>query len=237
MIKQMFALGSALVLSSFLYIGCADSVVDSSTATATTDPYMLLKVNDTEVNDFSEVPVFSEVCPNDSSADSNRHADDSAHMDGHRGGPHGNDGGKGHGREWMGRGEGRDFGRLANLGYRHIFQQLNLTPAQDSALKIYVHEFRGCAKSDYETYNAARKQAFDSLKNAIDEIRAAVDAGTLTRDIAKAQIQALVDTYRAEIAPLNATLKAAVAACRATFDTNFAAILTPEQLAIWNAKK
>jgi hypothetical protein len=173
-------------------------------------------------------------------------------MDGHHGRGPGHDGprdsadtsrpldngsGHGRGREWMGRGERRDFGHLAELGYRHIFAQLNLTAAQDSTLKIFVADFRSCAKSDYETYNAARKQAFDSLKNAVDAIRAEVDAGTLTQDIAKAQIQALVDTYRAEIAPLNATLKAAVDACRATFDANFAAILTPEQLAIWNAKK
>jgi hypothetical protein len=137
----------------------------------------------------------------------------------------------------MDRGGRRDFGRLGVVGYRHIFAELNLTPSQDSLLRVYLQDFRSCAQDDYATYNAARKQAFDSLKAAVDQIRAAVDAGTLTRDEAKAQIQTLVNAYRAQVEPLNAALKAAVDACRATFNTSFEAILTPGQLALWNAKK
>jgi uridine phosphorylase len=72
-----------------------------------------------------------------------------------------------------------------------------------------------------------------SQKAELDAIRAAVKAGTMTREEAAAKSRAINERIRTATQEAEAQVRAAVKACMDTFFTSLESILTPEQLALW----
>jgi hypothetical protein len=142
-----------------------------------------------------------------------------------KGGPgRGDKGGKGH---------GRDFGGLKRGSYERIIAQLGLTAEQDASIRLCFEAKRSCDSTSAADYRAARKTAMDAMHDAMAEIRTQVEAGTMTKDEARAAIAELQQSYRAEVQGLLTTLNAGMASCKTAFESCVEAILTADQLAIW----
>ncbi|HVZ38704.1 MAG TPA: hypothetical protein VHI13_05470 [Candidatus Kapabacteria bacterium] len=231
MMKQIRNLGVVAFLM-IMIVGCSNSVVDSagSNATAKYDAYDATVVSETLLATYDEVPSVETVLLADSiAADSAACSHDSL-----RGGEPGRGGRAGHDA----RGHGRDggIGEIAPLGirnYRAAAAQLGLSAAQDSTLRADLADLRTCAGDAAASYRTARQTAFAQFKPAVDSIRAAVKAGTLTHDAARAQLDSIRTAFEAAIAPLNEQLRTEAAACRSTFETAVEAMLTPQQLQLW----
>jgi hypothetical protein len=247
MFRNTLTLGAVIVAATSLVVGCSDSVVDPSGASASkVTEYDAAFVAETALVDFSELPTLDEALHSAVVDSSNCDT-----MPGRRGHGHPGHGGRGPGgdslgdggdshrgpRGWHMRGGGRDFGPIGFRDYKHISKALGLSAEQDSLLKTYLADLRNCAKDAAAPYKEARKAAFESMKSQVEDVREAVEAGTMTEADAKAAVDAIRAEYRATIDPLNEQVRAAVDECRATFTTAFEAILTAEQLELWQTLK
>ena len=127
----------------------------------------------------------------------------------------------------------REFGRLIPRTWLHIIRELDLTDAQKEAIKGCFKAYRECAQSDIATYRAARTALFDKLKNDVAPIKAAYDAGEITKEEAKAHIEPIIAKYRENVQTLNEALRNQLLECRSTLRECVGGNLTAEQLAIW----
>jgi hypothetical protein len=141
-------------------------------------------------------------------------------------------GGRGRGDKGE-KGHGRDFGGLKRGSYQRIIAQLGLTAEQDAAVRLCFEAKRTCDSTSAAEYRTARKTAMDAMHDAMAEIRAQAEAGTITKEQARAAIAELQQAYRAEVQGLLTTFNAATAACRASFEACVEAVLTADQLVIW----
>lgn len=254
MMKQIRNLGVMAIFAATMVVGCSDSVVDSASSgntVATYDAYDATSLNETQMTTYSEVPSDAQEL-----LDSNRVDTLWCSRDSLRGGEPGDDRGRGgrggpggrhdgrddHGRDGGVDDHGRDggIGNIAPLGirnYRSAASQLGLSAEQDSLFRIYLADLRSCAGDAATTYRTARQAAFAPYKPTIDSIRAAVKAGTMTRDAAKVQLDSIRTALEASIAPLNEALRASVTSCRATFEAAVEGMLTPAQLTLWASLK
>ncbi|MBS1912827.1 MAG: hypothetical protein JST22_12635 [Bacteroidetes bacterium] len=232
MMKQIRNLGVVAFLM-IMIVGCSNSVVDpaGSNAAAKYDVYDATVVSETLLATYNEVPsVETALLADSTTADSTACFRDSL-----RGGEpgRGERGGRHDARE-----HGRDggIGDIAPLGirnYRAAAAQLGLSAAQDSTFRADLADLRTCAGDAAAGYRTSRATAFAQFKPAVDSIRAAVKAGTMTRDAAKVQLDSIRTAFEAAIAPLNDQLRTEVAACRSTFEAAVEAMLTPQQLQLW----
>lgn len=237
MMKQIRNLG-VMALLAVAIVGCSDSLTDAgdSELVATYDAYDATLLDETLMTTYDEVPSIEQALLADSTGT------DSTACDSLRGGERH---GKGHGREGGrhgGRGRGHDggIGDIAPLGirnYRNAASQLGLSAEQDALFRTSMAGLRDCAGDAAATYRTAREAAIAPYKSSIDAIREAVKAGTMTREEAKTQLDSIRTAFEAAIAPLNEELRASVAACRSTFEAAVEAMLTAEQLALWQTLK
>jgi hypothetical protein len=240
MMKQIWNLGAMALVAATIVVGCSDSIVDSAStdAVATYDAYDATVLNETIMATYGEVPSTNEELMDSTRVDTTFCSGDSLRGDDHGGrgpGGRGPGGRGGHGGE---RGHGHDggIGNIAPLGirnYRAAASQLGLTAQQDSLFRQYLADLRSCAGDAAAAYRTAREAAFAPYKTNIDSIRAAVKAGTMTRDEAKVQLDSIRAQFEAVIAPLNEQLRAAVAACRSSFESSVESMLTEAQLQLW----
>ncbi len=256
-----------LLLSAAIVAGCSDSVVDPTTGTtsSSTDAlYQAAYVNEAVLSDFSEIPTVDaalfdapdSTCPDSTGLDSLHHpprggrdrhhrfpGDDTLRGGGPPPPPPGGDTLRGGGPpppppgDWRHRGGHDDFGPIGFRDYVRVIRQLNLTAEQDSLLRVYLGDLRDCAMTAAEGYQADRQAAFEQFKSVADQIHAAVQAGTVTREQARAVLDSAMADYRASVQPLNEAVRAAVDQCRTSFEDSFTAILTSDQLALWNSLK
>ena len=119
------------------------------------------------------------------------------------------------------------------VNYGRIIGQLNLTPAQDSLIRRCFNEWRECTQDAAARYRNARQALKDSLIADLREIHAAVEAGTLTREEARALINRLLESYRTQGRQLEAAYRQAIGDCQQAFERCIRSILTEEQIAIW----
>jgi hypothetical protein len=231
MIKSI-ALGMSMMTMAFgLFVGCSDTSITGSTDQQTTssDPYEYLKVDPAEFTDFSEIPSADQVFTEEFFSVVHQDSDDNNHGRP----PHGDPRGGRHGRGPGDNGHGRDFGGLKRGSYERIIAQLGLSEEQAADVRDCFKAKRTCDSTAAAEYRTARKAAMDAMHDDMAEIRAQVEDGTMTRDEARAAIHELQLAYRADVQGLLSTLNAAMAACRATFEECVEAILTADQLAIW----
>lgn len=236
---------------------------NNSVTTQSQDPYLAYLAPEEAFNDFQDAPTFDQVMNDPSflapPADDpgrggpGRGGDDSLeHRDTTK---HGRDTTKHHGRDTTHRKRPdslhkgprdtthkdtsrhgkrpEDSLRLKPINYGQIVSQLRLTKGQDSAIRNCFRELNECTRAHAERYRNALKGLRDSLQAELRAIRAAVEAGEMTREEAKARIERLVRKYRGDAAALEAAYKRAIEQCRREFERCVASHLTPEQLRKW----
>jgi hypothetical protein len=244
MTKRFFSMGASVALLMGFVVGCQDSAVD---ATQSADPFAMYSVDETAMTSFSEVPEIDDALfsvmdgdstDHDNDDDGGRDTVDRDHHGGRDTANHGGrdslrDGGRrrGHGRD---RGHGHAWGRLENRTYGRILGQLDLTADQTTAIEACFADYRTCARTAADAYRTARGERHDVLQDAIAQVRADLEAGTITEEEARAAVRELIGGYRTDIAALNDTFKAAVQSCQDALDTCIEGNLTAEQLVIWN---
>ena len=207
---RTFTMGAAFALFMGAMVGCSDTTVQT---TPTDDAaFAMYTVDQSAATDFSEVPTADDVLA--SAGDPGR-------------------GDKGL-RDGRGDKGDRGWGRLEMRPYQRILAQLRLTEEQAAAIRVCFTEYRECVNSASTRYRTARTTSHETLKAGIARVRAALEAGDMTREEARAIIGELTETYRAEVARLNEALKAAVAACQTALEDCIKSNLTEEQLARWN---
>ncbi len=125
------------------------------------------------------------------------------------------------------------------IKFEGAFRQLGLSDDQKNAIKALLKSHKDCLVSAREAFLAANEEALAAAKTARQAIVAEVKAGTITRDEAKEAIKAVNQTLRESIEANGSReeTKAALQACFDSFDASIEAILTPDQLAKWNAFK
>lgn len=132
-------------------------------------------------------------------------------------------------------------GKTPMFRFKQIFDKLNLTDAQKTAIQGYFQSHIDCEKAArlaffnkisaiMEAANVQRQAILDQLKS-----------GAIDRNTAKQQLAALNESTKAQITATGAIaeLQAALKACTDELITNIKSQLTPEQLTLfenWLAK-
>jgi hypothetical protein len=135
------------------------------------------------------------------------------------------------------KGGGLDWGKVKLHSYKPILAQLDLSDEQKAAIRTCFVESHECVESAVTRYRAVRSEKSDELHAALEQVRAAVEDGSMTREEGGAAIKRLISAYREEISALNRTLKAAVDTCQAQLEACIEGHLTDEQLVRWNRLK
>lgn len=125
------------------------------------------------------------------------------------------------------------LGHLLPINYERIIKQLNLTPEQDALVRLCFTAYRDCSRDADARYRSARQGAAEAYQAAIAEIQRKVSAGEITREEARAQINALNATYRQQAGELERAYRSALDSCNSEFRSCVASHLTAEQLAVW----
>lgn len=254
MLKRFAPLAGAFALMIGLLAGCENAPTTGPSDNVYTvqgdEAYKALEISSNALNDFSEVITPDEVLndaavvlpPDRGRGDTTRrdslhrpphHGRDSVHRDSLRRPPH-------HPRDTARRDsvlrrprhDAND--RPVPVNLQRIIRQLNLTPAQDSLVRLCFVAHRDCMESAAQTYRTARTEAFERYQAALREIQRKLKAGEITREEARASIQTLNRAYRQQVAELEATYKRAAARCHEELKSCVAGHLTAEQLVIWN---
>lgn len=117
--------------------------------------------------------------------------------------------------------------------WESVLPCLKLTPEQMSKLREFSMTQRDCEKAAREQFRAILEPLRKAQQAEIEAIRAAVKAGTMTREEAAAKSKAINERIRTASQEAEAQVRAAVKACMDTFFTSLESILTREQLALW----
>ncbi len=125
------------------------------------------------------------------------------------------------------------LGHLLPINYERIIKQLNLTPEQDALVRLCFSAYRDCSRDADARYRTARQEAAGAYQTAIAEIQRKVSAGEITREEARAQINALNTAYRQQVGDLEKAYRSALDGCNSEFKSCVASHLTAEQLAVW----
>lgn len=124
-----------------------------------------------------------------------------------------------------------------NKGPRHPFERLlgalNLTPDQKAQVQELLAAHKDCATAALEALKAAERAILDRAKAAREEIKAGVEAGTVTREEARQQLRDLNKATREAIKnlPEREAARAALKECDDRFLAALRGILTEDQIA------
>lgn len=138
------------------------------------------------------------------------------------------------------------FGRKGRKGFKRkmrgvhlkgIFSDLALTDEQKEQNKLLVEDLKVCSSEYFEALRTATRAIVEPYNEQRTGIKELVRSGDLTKEEAKEQLDALREEIKAELEASEevAALKESIKACRETYKTAFTALLTAEQLEIWNA--
>ena len=145
--------------------------------------------------------------------------------------------GRGHGkddRDSSGKNDGISPKR-AHL--RAVIDCLKLTEDQMKQVQALHQAKHDCEKAAREQFKVTVEPIRLQEKALHDSLKAQVKAGTITRADAHAQIKAFKDANASTMQAAIETMKAAVKACNDTLLAGIEALLTPEQLLLWNQWK
>lgn len=128
-------------------------------------------------------------------------------------------------------------GRDRNL--RLIIRCLELNKDQMRKFNEIMIAFEECTKAAREAYRAAEKSIRERTKAAEREIKAQVEAGTLTREEARAKMKEITTAARAALQAAKEAYEQAIRACRERLFAAFEEILSSNpatgarQMEIW----
>lgn len=144
-----------------------------------------------------------------------------------------------------GEGDLREYGKKGRKGYERgckgvelngIMRDLDLTDEQKEETKVIIENTKECSSEYFEALRDATRAIVEPYNEQRQAIKESVKSGDLTREDAITQLDALKEQIRAELDASNevAALKESISTCRETFKSDFALILTEDQLVIWN---
>ncbi|MBS1537739.1 MAG: hypothetical protein JST20_08335 [Bacteroidetes bacterium] len=116
---------------------------------------------------------------------------------------------------------------------RLIIRCLELSRDQAGRFNEAMSAYERCVKSAREAYRAEEKSIRERTSAAEREIKAQVEAGTLTRDEARARMKEITTAARTALQAAKEAYTQSVRACRETLMSSIESILTPAQLEIW----
>jgi len=120
---------------------------------------------------------------------------------------------------------------------RAVIDCLKLTEDQMKQVQALHQAKRDCEKSAREQFRAIAGPIRQEEKALLKSLHEQLEAGTLTRAEANAQLEAFKAKNSAVMQSAIETMKAAVKACNDTLLAGIEALLTPEQLLLWNQWK
>lgn len=122
---------------------------------------------------------------------------------------------------------------------RHLFRilrQLNLSDDQKTAVRGYMNEFKTCMQAPVQTFRQAVQPYLQAANEQRHIIIQRLQNGEITREEARALLQALAQQTR-ELINVDPTVIAAredMCECKIGLLDDIATILTTQQLEIWN---
>lgn len=220
---------SAVAVATMMFaIGCSNSSSPIAANTSTVDPLSTIITNST--SDLTPICADGQF-PND-----NGETPFGAPTGGKDGGPNGGgpNGGGPHGDGPHGGGPGmRDSSKFGQL--RMILPCLKLTADQMTALKALMDGFKTSADKIMTDARTAEQPFRIEADAKVKSIKDAVKAGTMTRAEAKTAIDAIRTQLIADTKPIRDAARASMADLQNSLLPQIRALLTPEQLAIWDA--
>ena len=145
-----------------------------------------------------------------------------------------------------GRGRGNDDRDGDNRGdslrpkrahLRQVIDCLKLSAEQMTQLQSLINAKRDCEKAAKEQFKATAGPIREAEIALHKSLREQMAAGTITRVDANAQLEAFKAKNAATMQAAIETMKAAVKACNDALEAAIIAMLTPEQLLLWNQWK
>jgi hypothetical protein len=130
-----------------------------------------------------------------------------------------------------------DSAKLKRPNLRAVIDCLKLTPEQLTQLQALHQAKHDCEKAAKEQFKATLEPIRLQEKALHDSLRAQVKAGTISRADAHAQMKAFKDANAQSMQAAVDVMKAAVKACNDALLAGIEALLTPEQLILWNQWK
>lgn len=151
--------------------------------------------------------------------------------------------GRGHGKDDRDRDDrdrddhSGDSAKPKRPNLRAVIDCLKLTPEQMTQLQALHQAKHDCEKSAKEQLKATVEPIRQQEKALHESLKAQVKAGTITRAEAHAQMKAFKDANAQAMRDAANVMRAAVKVCNDTFLVGIEALLTPEQLILWNQWK
>ena len=146
--------------------------------------------------------------------------------------------GRGHGKDDRDRDDHRgDSAKPKRPNLRAVIDCLKLTPEQMTQLQALHQAKHDCEKSAKEQMKATVEPIRLQEKALHESLKAQVKAKTITRAEAHAQMKAFKDANAQAMRDAAQVMRAAVKVCNDTFLAGIEALLTPEQLILWNQWK
>jgi hypothetical protein len=145
--------------------------------------------------------------------------------------------GRGHGKDDRDRDHRGDSAKSKRPNLRAVIDCLKLTPEQLTQLETLHQAKHDCEKAAKEQFKATVEPIRLQEKALHDSLKAQVKAGTISRADAQTQMKSFKDANAQSMQAAVDVMKAAVKACNDTFLASIEALLTPEQLLLWNQWK
>ena len=146
--------------------------------------------------------------------------------------------GRGHGKDDRDRDDRKgDSLKPKRAHLRAVIDCLKLTEDQMKQVQALHQAKHDCEKSAREQFKATVEPIRQQEKALHESLKSQMKAGTITRAEAHAQIKAFKDLNAQTMQSAIETMKAAVKACNQTMLAGTEALLTPEQMLLWNQWK
>jgi Spy/CpxP family protein refolding chaperone len=146
--------------------------------------------------------------------------------------------GRGHGKDDRDRDDHRgDSAKPKRPNLRAVIDCLKLTPEQMTQLQALHQAKHDCEKAAKEQLKATVEPIRLEEKALHESLKAQVKAKTITRAEAHAQMKAFKDANAQAMRDAAQVMRAAVKICNDTFLAGIEALLTPDQLILWNKWK
>lgn len=120
---------------------------------------------------------------------------------------------------------------------RAVIDCIKLTPEQMTQMQALHQAKHDCEKAAKEQFKATVEPIRLQEKALHDSLKAQVKAGVITRRDAHEQMKIFKDANAQAMRAAMEAMKAAVKACNDTLLAGIEALLTPEQLILWNQWK
>lgn len=145
--------------------------------------------------------------------------------------------GPGRGKDDRDRDNRGDSLRPKRAHLRQVIDCLKLSAEQMTQLQSLINAKRDCEKAAKEQFKATAGPIREAEIALHKSLREQMAAGTITRAEANAQLEAFKAKNAATMQAAIETMKEAVKACNDALEAAIIAMLTPEQLLLWNQWK